>query len=638
MQQFWKSKSILFARLATLCMIILLGMLSVSFAAPVKYNEAPMLAELVQQGLLPPVEERLPKNPMVIQPLEEVGQYGGTWWRAWTGLSDSPGPSKLVELRLVRFSSDGKDLIPELADQWSVSEDGKVFTFHLREGIKWSDGKPFTADDVIFWHDDIMLNTDLTPSYPRWLSPGGNPAKVVKVDAYTFKVIFESPYPLFSISQAYYGGFFAPKHYLKQFHPKYTSIEKLNAMAKEAGLENWYQLFGLKNNWLRNEELPVLFAWKVVGDATGSIMYMERNPYYFKVDTEGNQLPYIDRIAHRLVSNGEIINMQAISGEIDMQARHMTPRNLPVMVDNSEKGNYQVFYWRPGVGADPVIGLNQSVKDPVKRKLFQDLKFRQALSLAINREEMNELCYLGLGKPHQAAIPEGMPYYSPEWEKAFAEYDPERANQLLDEIGLTKRDQNGFRLGPDGKTLELTIEFPTAFPGATTAASLELIQAYWEAVGLKTVLKGQERSLYNTRCSSGDAEIGIWNLDRCAQILANPGRLLGTITDCPWAVQYALWYNSGGKSGEEPPPEIKRLYELWDQIVVTVDEQERDRLVRELVGLHAKNIWMIGTVGEIPQPVVVKNYFRNVPKDLIWDDLLRSPGNAFPEQFFIKQK
>lgn len=600
-----------------LMLILVVSWSFLSFAETTKYNEAPMLATLVKAGKLPPVNERLPKNPLVIKPFEGIGQYGGTWRRAWLGLSDQWGPNKICHEHIVMFNENGTKIVPNLADSWKVSDDAKVFTFHLREGIKWSDGVEFTTDDVMFWYEDILLNKELTPTIPSWLVSGGKPCKVEKVDKYTFKVTFSESNPLFLISLAKSGGnmFYAPKHYLSQFHPRYTSQSKLDSMVKAAGFQFWYQLFAAKggstDGWLQNPQLPVLYPWKVTVPAPNPLMVMERNPYYWKVDTAGNQLPYIDRITHTLVESAQMITMKAIAGEIDMQTRHIQFSDYTLLMENREKGDYRIIKWIQGSGSDVMICPNQNVKDSVLRKIFEDVRFRIALSVAINRNEINDLIYLGLGEPRQCSLISGVQFYDPDWERLYAEYDTKKANKLLDEMGLTKRDKDGTRLRPDGKPLTLTIEFPSGVFGPWVDV-LELVQGYWRAIGIKAVLKPQERSLYTVRAEAGELEVGIWYFDRNAAILSDPGRLLGTVTDGPWAPLYGRWYTSGGKAGEEPRGDLKKIYELWDRVKKALDEEERERLFKEIINLHKKNLWMIGTVGELPQPVVVKNNFRNV--------------------------
>jgi peptide/nickel transport system substrate-binding protein len=437
-----------------------------------KFNEAPMLADLVKQGKLPPVEQRLPQEPLVVAPLEEIGQYGGTWRRAAVGVSDvGIINSRITYENLVRWSADGKKVVPNVATKWKIEDGGKTFTFYLRKGIKWSDGQPFTAEDIVFWYKEVLLNKDLTPTVATWLTAGGKPCKIEKVDTYTFRVSFEQPNPLFLINICKSGGnqFFLPKHYGKQFHIKYAPKEELEKKVKDAGFQFWYQLFDAKvsnsNAWLQNPELPVLQPWRNTTLPTATTMIFERNPYYWKIDPAGNQLPYIDRIAHTLVENREVITMKAVSGEIDMQTRHISLPDYTLLMENRAKGNYRVLNWKQGVGSDVMICLNQNVKDPVLRKIFEDRRFRQALSIAINRDEIWKLIYLGMGKPRQCSLISGVAFYDPEWEKMWAEYDPKKANELLDKIGLNKRDRDGFRLRPDGKTLALTITFPSGIFG-----------------------------------------------------------------------------------------------------------------------------------------------------------------------------
>ncbi len=613
-----------------------------------KYNESPMTAALVKQGKLPPVEQRLPKNPIVVKPLEEVGVYGGTLRRAWMGPGDRWGIAKICydANNLMRWASDSKTILPWLVEKYTISKDGRVFTFKLREGLKWSDGHPMTTDDIIFWYEDVIGNEELTPTFPSGFVQDRVRAKFVKVDDYTFRIEFKNPNPMFIYTFPTQGwfidnskgsfAFYAPKHYLMQFHPKYTPKDKLEALAKQKGFNKWYELFQFMIDYIQNPDLPTMSPWKIVSKSPNEpVFVMERNPYYPVVDPEGNQLPYIDRVVHYLVSDAEMINMKAVAGEIDFQARHMRLPNYTLFMQNKDKGNYRILVWRTGTGADPAIYLNQNVKDPVKRKLFQDARFRQALSLAINREEINKILFFGLGVPMQAAIPPGSAYYDKAWAQAYAQYDPGRAKILLDAMGL-KVGKDGFRIGPDGKPIELIVSF-TTYPGSANMSTMELIKSYWEKIGIKTIIKQVDRSLYTTQCNSGDIEIGVWVMDRMSNVAISAGRLLGTWTDGPWAPLYARWYWTKGQEGEEPTGDIRKIYDLWDEFNRTIDARKRDTIIRQIIALHRKNIWIIGTVGGIPQLVIVNNKLRNVPDGILWDDPYRSELNSFPEQFFFKQ-
>ncbi|HRU32772.1 MAG TPA: ABC transporter substrate-binding protein [bacterium] len=600
------------------------------------FQEAPQLTEMVKSGKILPVKERLPKEPLVIVPVEEVGRYGGTWRRAAIGIADaSIIETKLTAEGLVRTNPDGSKIVPNLAKRWEISRDGRVYTFYLREGLRWSDGEPFTADDITFWFNDIISNKELTPITPAWLTTAGKPVSVEKVDKYVVRFTFQQPNGVFLWQLSYDGIYnkpFAPAHYLKQFHPSYVSKEELKKKAKEAGFNFWYQLFSNKNSW-QNTEKPTINAW-MVSRITSTQVICERNPYYWKVDTAGNQLPYIDKIVMDIVQDAEILNMRATAGELDMQERHIYLSNYTLFMENREKGNYRVLKWTTASGADPMLYVNQTVQDPVLRKIFQDVRFRQALSLAINREEINKLFYFGLGKPRQASLISQSPYYDPEWEKAYAEYDLERANKLLDEMGL-KKGPDSYRIRPDGKTLAITLEF-TAFPGATTADVIALIAKYWEKLGIKVAVKQIDRSLWETRYSGNQLEASAWSLDKSLNPLLNITWFV-LVGSQQWAPAWGTWIATGGKSGMEPPADIKKISQLWEKAKTTTNSDIRDRYLKEIFNIHKKNLWMIGTVGELPQILIVKNNFRNVPEGLISDDSLFSPANAHPEQFFIKE-
>ena len=599
-----------------------------------KFYEAPELRIEVAKGTLPPVEERLPEEPVVIEPVEEIGQYGGTWHRVALSPGDTCLDSRMGYESLVQWTPDAKDVEPGIAKSWKISEEGKVFTFYLRKGMKWSDGKPFTADDFLFWYEDILLNKELTPVFPGWLKVGGEPVKIEKVNDYTIKFQFVKPYGLFLQMLAFNGPFCgAPKHYLKQFHPKYMSKERLEKLTKEAGFESWYQLFLAKNNLYTNPELPTIRPWKLTVPPPATRLIAERNPYYWKVDTEGNQLPYIDRVVFNMVESTEMANMKALTGEIDMQHRHMMLSNYTVFMKNREKGNYRVLRWEDAYGTNCAILLNQSCKDPVLRDLFQNLKFRIALSLAINREEINELCFQSLGVPRAATQIPASPYYQRDLENIYADYDPEKANRLLDEIGLTKRDKEGYRLRPDGKRLSLVFSFCALWGPYPDIA--QLVKEYWEAIGIKVVVKTLERSLRTKRVEANEHETDMWCIP--GYLLLNPWPYIAVNQYTPYGPLYGRWYASEGKQGEEPPEYILHNMRLYDKFLVTVDPEKQLKIGKEIVRHAAKNLYAIGTVGRLPALVIVKNNFRNVPEKAVSAWTLMTPGYTHIEQYFIKQ-
>ena len=435
-----------------------------------EFSQAPMLRTMVAAGDLPPLEERLPVEVLVIEPTEEIGQYGGTWHKAWVGDPIAVEKALGDGHAMLRWSWDGRKVMPNLVTRWEVLEDAKVFTFTLRKGVKWSDGVPFTTDDVMFYWEDVVLNEELTPVYPNWLSVEGQRPEVEALDEYTFRFTFPVPYPTF-IEVFTSGFFYQPKHYAQQFHINYASAEKVEQMTKEAGFDHWYQLYAAKTEyaatggwWVTNPDHPTLWAWQLKIPREEQQMVYERNPYYWKVDTAGNQLPYIDKVTIDMVQDAEMVNFKAMTGELDFQQRGIAFPNYTLLMENREKGDYRILTWKIAFGSNPFYHLNLTHTDPVLRQIFQDVRFRKALSLAINRDEINELVYLGTGEPRQASIVSGALYYSEKWATSYAEYDPERANAFLDEMGLSERDKDGFRLRPDGKTLLLSIDMNDWYP------------------------------------------------------------------------------------------------------------------------------------------------------------------------------
>jgi len=652
MKEFFKGLLVL-----GLCAFLVLGVLPVAFSQqknPIgqyatiaeyqkatgkkitKFNEAPALTDLVKQGKLPPVKKRLPDEIAVVEPVEEIGEYGGTWRKSVTHRGDMMLSARVGYEPLVRWNRSGTEVIPNVAKSWKISDKGKVYTFYLRKGMKWSDGEPFTADDIMFWYKDVLLNKELNPVFPVWLTVGGQQAKLDKIDNYTIRFTFAKPYGLFLEYLAGPNAFNIlsyPKHYLKQFHPNYTSKEELDKKVKEAGLNSWYQLFGQKVDLNSNPDLPSIRPWVLKTPDPTTYATAERNPYYWKVDPAGNQLPYIDKLSFSFVQNTENIVLKAVSGEDDMQYQYLSLANYTVLTENAKKGGYQVYLWPSAEIA--CFYPNQNVKDPVLRKLFQDRKFRIALSLAINRQEINQIGFLGLGTPHAATSVKGDPYYMEEFTKAYIDYNPKRANELLDEIGLTKRDKDGYRLRPDGKTLAIVIN---VFPAETgmTPDVWELVKKYLEDIGIKTAIKVEDVSLWVTRTTAGESEIAgyattgmRWDID--------PIWYVPTANNCYWAPLYGVWYATEGKGGEKPIPEILELQQLYDQLKETTNTEQKLKLGRSILKSHAENVWYVGLVN-YPYPIVVKNNFKNVPKEgIVHDWRLASPGYYNPEQFFFKK-
>jgi len=602
-----------------------------------KYGEAPMLAAMVKAGTLPPVEKRLPAKPVVVTPLQEVGQYGGTWRQAdVTKGGETLFMAEITE-PLLRWNREGNAAVANVAESWDVSADGKTFTFHLVQGIKWSDGVPLTTDDILFWYEDILNFPALTKAMPKWLQ---TLSAVKKIDDSTVSFAFSKPYPLFLENIAYQGGgratdnMIQPKHFLKDFHPKYVEEAKLTAAAKEKGFPTWVDYFNSLRNICNNVNVPQLGPWYLTSQ-TESEQKLTRNPYYWKVDTAGNQLPYIDTVVNEVVLNTETLTMKAGSGEYNFQPVRLSLSDYTFFKENEKKGNYKLLLWDTTLGSNFGLMPNLNHSDKVKKDLFNNRDFRVALSYAINRVEMNEIGYLNLAKARQASVIPGCPYFSGDLETMYADYNPAKANEMLDKI-LPNKGADGWRLRPDGKVLEITIlTTPDTLYGPWPNMA-DLVAKYWKAVGIKTAYDALAGQLYSQRRSSPDFDVITWAYGRGLHPLLEPTFLFPYV-QTTGAPQYALWYTSGGTKGEEPPAEMKALMKLYDEFSVTADDAKRMEIGKKIVRGSVENLWIIGTVGIAPAVLVRSNNFRNVPDKSLQEFILQQIAQTQAEQYYIKR-
>ena len=606
----------------------------VTVAPPSKYSEAPMLKDLVTAGTLPPVEERLPEDPPMVLPVKYLGEYGGTWHRAFLGIADFHALGRLIYESVLRWPRDPKDPVqPGMAESWVWSADGKELTLNFRKGLKWSDGVAFTVDDIIFWWEDIENDKNITASpHAEWIVKG-IPTEFEKLDDTTLKLKFAGPNGLAETTGlAFHGcqwplgferfGFFAPRHYLEKYHPKYTPSATYKDFEDKA--------FNF------NTELPVMYAWKVSQwEAGATEMVAERNPYYWKVDPEGKQLPYIDRIHYALVENNDAINLKAIAGEIDMQDRRINFSQYTVYQENAEAGNYHLLLWSTAQASTITLFPNQSYADPKYRELLQNLKFRQAISVAIDRDMINEVCFLGQAVPRNTTVVSDSPLFQADLEKYFAEYNTEQAKTLLEEAGL-KKGADGFYQFADGSTVELIIEGTDAVSGASMDA-LELITQNWNDVGLKTVLQTMSRDIYWPKANGNEVMIATWETDRGLVPMVDPIYQFPFDERSWMGPAYGTWYKSGGTLGEQPIALFKGVQDLYDQYKITVDPDEQVKIGKQIVRMATENLFCIGTVGQPPALAVVKNNFYNVMEKHTSDWIIFTPGTMDPPQFWMKE-
>jgi peptide/nickel transport system substrate-binding protein len=582
------------------------------------FSENPLFAARVKAGQLPPVDKRLPAEPLVVLPYEECGRYGGTL----RGLSRAleSGTSEILSWRqvnLVRLADDLVTIVPNVAKSWTWSDDRKSITFQLRKGHRWSNGQPFTVDDVVFYFDDLLKNAELHPTVPAAWRVGGKPVEIERIDDLTFRLSFGGPYPGLLHYLATGGSFFAPyapKHHYAKYHIKYNP--KANDEAKAAGAENWVKRFKqIWDRWKDTETInphavtrPTLESHILEVEANTQRRQFIANPYYFKVDSAGNQLPYIDRHHERFL-NKELQTLAILNGEVDQKAQGVDLESYPVLKQDEAKGGYRLTL-PPGQVGDP-IAFNITHKDPVLRQIFGDLRFRQAMSLALNRKEMNETLWFGLGRP-EAALPVGVPFVTDADRNHFIQHDPGRANQLLDEMGL-KRGPNRMRLRPDGKPLALLWEYSSQF---ASAGYVQLVQGYWRAVGVEVNLKEITTQLTRQKAVAGDADINMeWdvpfepNLISQVELYTPPYRQSSPLFGAAWRE----WHVSQGARGEEPPAWVKRLYALEEEWKTVVPRSPRYMEIgREMVRINLDNMAIIGTVAALPGPTVVSRKLANV--------------------------
>ena len=622
---------------------------------PKSFKEAPMLAELVKAGKLPPVEQRLPAEPLVIKPLKEIGKYGGTWRRGFTGPFDTSNVHRSGQNdKLLFFDYTGTKLVPNVAKGFEVSPDGKMITLMLRKGMRWSDGNPFTSDDFVFWFEDMYQNKDLVPTPTPAMFINGKPIKIEKGDETTVRFVAPDAYYVLPTVLAgilnlghhsRFGrtgmGAYAPAHYLKQFHPKYANGGEaaVKKMAEDGKFATWALFFYDKNDSTRNPELPVLTPWVITSPIMTPTMVLERNPYSMWVDTEGNQLPYFDKIQMGVGENLEVINLRAIAGEYDEQARHIDIGKLPVLLDNQQKGNYTVRLDPSAQGTDVGLFCNQSFeKDPEIAKWLQTRDFRRALSHSIDRAQINETFVLGLGEIGSSSPAEGTIYFpGPEFKTLHANLDVKLANELLDKAGLDKKDAEGYRLRTDnGQRLRLEL---TTYVGFLLFVQIaEMIREQWKKIGIQGDVLEQERGLATKRVISNEHQILFetqWGTDN---IFGHTPLFFPYQYDSPLGPLYGVWFSSGGTQGKEPKDRLRELMDTYRK-AAGVPDDERIKLGKQAVGISVDEAWIINVVANSPasQGVrVVKNNVGNVPERMWNSAVSDNPMIAHPETYFFK--
>lgn len=602
--------------------ILLLAFLGV--VSSISATEIPMLEEQVKSGQLPSMEERLPVKPRMIDfesDNKTLGKYGGDLRLLMGKAKDLGQITVYTYARLVGYASD-YTIQPDIAEAFVVG-DGRDFVFKLRKGHRWSDGHPVSSEDFRYFWEDMVKNEKLgKKGVPSQMLVDGKEPKFQVIDELTFRYTWEKPNPSFLPALAAPSPLYIyrPAHYMKQFHPRYADKDELTKKVENANARDWAALHTRMQRQRRpeNPQLPTLQAWRNTTPPPSTRFVFERNPYFHRVDPKRRQLPYIDRLIMSVVSK-DVIAAKAGTGEADLQARYLQFSDVPYLKRGEEKNNYTTRLWSLGRGSQVALFPNLNAKDEVWRNIIQDVRFRRALSLGINRKEINEVIYFGLAYPSANTVMPQSTLYKSEYSQMWTEHDKEKANALLDEIGLDNRDPDGTRLLPDGRRAEITIE--TAGESAEETDVLELITDQYREIGLKIFVRSSQRDIFRRRAYAGDTLISVFSglNNAVATSAMNPEELAPTDQA---QLQWPMWGQYTGtntKAGESISLDSAMVQmQLFNQWMLAGSDEERERIWHNMLSGYADQVFSIGTVNNSRQPVVVSNDLRNVPENGIY--------------------
>ena len=606
-------------------------------------KETPMFADQVKSGVLPPVDKRVPEQPWVVKYFaggEGPGQQGGQLNMLVASARDTRLMTIFSYTRLIVYDDKFK-LKPDILESYE-EKDGREFTFKLRAGHKWSDGQPFTTEDFRFFWEDVANNKDLSSGGPNVeLLVDGKPPKVEIIDPLTIKYTWDKPNPYFIESQARAAPLFLyrPAHYLRKFHAKYTPEAEILKSAK-GGQQSWVAIYRRNDVMYANDnvDLPSLNPWVSTTPSPAQRFVYMRNPYYHRIDEKGQQLPYVDRVIFT-VAAANLVPAKAGLGEADLQPRYLNMRDYTFLQKSAQTSGVNVRLWEAGSGSQLALYPNLTTNDEEWRKLMRDVRFRRALSLAIDREELNQVVYIGLAKPSNNTIMPRSDLFKPEYATRWADYDPKLANKLLDEVGLTKKDSQGFRLLPDGRPATIVVEHSSEETEDNDA--LALIADNWKKIGIKMLTKPQTRDNFRLRTFSGEAVMTAFAgaVTAVPTVNTSPKEFAPTMLGGLQWSRWGMFVESKGKQGEKCDLESAcKLLDYVKEWETGATPEERRKAWDKILASNADEVFSIGTVNGVRQPVVVGPKVRNVPKEgyYAWD-----PGGYIglyqPDTFWIAQ-
>ncbi len=618
--------------------------------AGAKGKEAPMLSDAVKAGELPSLRDRLPESPLVMRPVDRIGVYGGEWNGLLTSSADVGHMYlEILNDKLVTWDLTTKPPtpVPNIAESVEMEDGGRSYTINLRRGMRWSDGEQFTADDLVFAYDDVARNEELSGgavpvilTVSRQLPATGEPPRLEKVDKYTARFIFSEPYGLLLdvLATPFSVELVRPRHYLEQFHKKYN--KNVDDLAKKELNADWPSLFWAKADATVNIDLPTVNAWRVTTAlGNGTRLRAERNPYYWKVDPDGSQLPYIDRVAYDVLGNPETTLLKTSNGEADLDMwRTVTPRNKPVLARGRTRG-YRFVDSRYSSANLDVLSLNLTHEDPKLREVFQSKEFRIGLSHAINRQEIIDAVFQRQGEPWQVAPrPESALFNDDvaELGNQYTEFDVTLANRYLDRAGFGERDSGGFRLRSDGKRISFVIDVVVPDPeGSAWSDVAEFVVRNWRNVGIDVQMNTLDRTLFYTRKEANKHDASIWlDSQGMDESVFDPRWYFPANSESNYALLWANWLN-GAEPAEEPPEAPRRQMELYNQLKATADATERMALFRQILQIAKEEFYVIGIVLPPMQYGIVTNDLHNIPEPLMRSWIYAWSGPNQPAQYFL---
>lgn len=598
---------------------------------PASYRPTPYFAEAVAAGSLPAVSARLPERPMVMSMngFRQPGKPGGDLKLLVGKAKDTKLIGVYGYARLVGYD-ENFDLQADILESLDIDE-GRIFTLHLRKGHRWSDGAPFTTEDFRYFWEDVALNAELSPSGPpKIMRLGDELPKVEILDEATVRYSWSRPNPFFvpALARASPLFIYRPAHYLKSLHMDYADKEALDELIEARGMRSWAQLHNTLGHMYRfqNPDLPTLQPWRLVTAPPAQRFIAERNPYYHRVDEAGSQLPYIDTLKLDVASSS-LIPAKTGAGESDLQARGLNFSDTPFLKEGESRGKFKVTLWQTARGSQLALYPNLNASDEVWRKLLRDVRFRRALSLAIDRAEINQSLYFGVALAGNNTVLPGSPLYKETYRTAWAGFDLEQANALLDEIGLTKRNEEGLRLLPDGRPLQITVE--SAGENTEETDVLELIGESWRKAGIKLFTKPSQREVLRNRIFSGETLMAIWfGLENGVPTpVMSPDEFVPVHQQSYQWPRWGQHFETSGNAGEAVDmPAAGELMALYNRWQAATSLEAKAEAWHRILEINAEQVYTIGLVAAVPQPVVATTALRNLPEKAVynWD-----PGAHF---------